>query len=297
MNRKLWVFVVGGLLVTLGLALAIAPTVEAGGWATVTLDTVPMQTHAGEPLSLGFTVRQHGVSPLNTVKPYLSAENRDNGDTLRNDARQEGPVGHFVVEVIFPSAGTWDWKIVPDPFPAIPEGFEPLVVLPAAAPSGSAAPSPDSISPSLWRLAAVAGLAAVGLALALRGGVFRHRWGVVLGTLVLAAAALAMVFGPSAISGAADSAGMSAAADPIYGRAVFIGKGCAACHQHSRVSLSVPGPVIGPNLTLYQGEESFLRSWLQDPQAARPGTRMPDPNLKDAEVEALITFLRAGAEK
>ncbi len=64
--------------------------------------------------------------------------------------------------------------------------------------------------------------------------------------------------------------------------------------MHRGISNSVPGPVIGPNLTSYQPEPVFTQRWLRDPQAVRPDTRMPDLELSDAEIEALITFLTEG---
>ena len=64
------------------------------------------------------------------MKPYLEARNTETGESFRAEGRREGPVGHFVVEVTFPSAGSWEWAIVPAPFEgtALPA----LQVLPAA---------------------------------------------------------------------------------------------------------------------------------------------------------------------
>ena len=35
-----------------------------------------------------------------------------------------------------------------------------------------------------------------------------------------------------------------------------------------------------------------LRKWLKDPSAMKPGTLMPNQNLTDSEIDALIAFLR-----
>jgi hypothetical protein len=120
-----------GLVIVMAAMLALAAPALAGGWAVVTLDWLPKEVRAGQALQLGFMVRQHGQTPINNVEPYLSATNKETGDTIRINARQDGPVGHFVVDVAFPSAGTWEWEIVPAPF----EGtkFVPLTVLPALA--------------------------------------------------------------------------------------------------------------------------------------------------------------------
>ena len=125
------------MLVALTLLVLAAPAL-AGGWAAVTLDRLPADVRAGETLHLGFMVRQHGKTPINNVTPYLRATRPGASEILRVDAKQEGPVGHFVLDVTFPSAGTWDWQIVPEPFEGT--AFAPLTVLPAAVPA-QAAPS------------------------------------------------------------------------------------------------------------------------------------------------------------
>jgi cytochrome c2 len=83
-----------------------------------------------------------------------------------------------------------------------------------------------------------------------------------------------------------------------HGRQLFAAKGCSGCHNHAaleRGSLFFwdDGP---PNLTDYQGDPAFLREWLRDPSALRPGTEMPTLELSGEEIEALIAFLRAPQE-
>lgn len=85
----------------------------------------------------------------------------------------------------------------------------------------------------------------------------------------------------------------AAASSAEYGRALFIAKGCKYCHMRAGVSNMVPGPVSGPNLTDYSADPAFLRAWLQDPQAVRSQTQMPNLNLSEAEIEDLIAFLSA----
>ncbi len=134
------------------LTMALPPLAAlAGGWANVTLDALPAEPRAGQALSLGFMVRQHGITPTNSVQPYLSAHNKETGQTVRFTARQEGPVGHFVADVTFPAAGAWEWEASPAPFPT-PTKFGTLTVLPAgAAPSQPAVnvPVPAGEAPAL----------------------------------------------------------------------------------------------------------------------------------------------------
>jgi len=127
-----------GSLIVLGLAFALVPAAAAGGWAIATLDQLPGEVQAGESVSLGFMVRQHGKTPTNEVDPYVLAYNPESSESVRAYAVQEGEVGHFVVEIVFPAAGTWEWSIVPAPF----EGtqLEPLSVLPATLTQPAASP-------------------------------------------------------------------------------------------------------------------------------------------------------------
>ncbi|HYN87071.1 MAG TPA: c-type cytochrome [Ardenticatenaceae bacterium] len=82
------------------------------------------------------------------------------------------------------------------------------------------------------------------------------------------------------------------AASAEEGRVLFRNKGCIGCHVNERVE----GPRgmaagFGPDLTDYSNDADFLRRWLDDPQAVRPGTEMPEIDLSEAEIEDLIAFL------
>lgn len=132
-------------LILVFLLSALVPAVLAGGWAVVTLDDMPGEIRAGEPWAIGFTVLQHGQTPVHRldansfVEPLLVAENPATGQRLEIMATPDKEVGHFVAEVTFPSEGAWTWTIYPNPL-ASETLFEPLTVLPAAvAPAASLA--------------------------------------------------------------------------------------------------------------------------------------------------------------
>lgn len=135
--------VLSGLLVVVALLVALRGTARAGGWATLTLDSVPNEVYAGEPLTVGFMVRQHGTHPVHEawgepMRPVLRAWNAETGAKLEAEAKADGEVGHFTVEVIFPEAGVWEWELDP----VVLEGrmkYEPLTVLPARAASSEGA--------------------------------------------------------------------------------------------------------------------------------------------------------------
>ncbi len=94
---------------------------------------------AGEALHLGFMARQHGKEPNSDLTLILTGRRQaaagesatKGATTVRAEARQEGAKGHYVVDVTFPSEGTWAWEVTPEPYG--PTTFAPLAVLPAAA--------------------------------------------------------------------------------------------------------------------------------------------------------------------
>jgi hypothetical protein len=174
--------------------LALAVPALAGGWAVLTLDSLPREVRAGARLQLGFIVRQHGKTPTNKdldgnpLKPVLTAIKQGGAvstqsnaaETIRAEARQQGPTGHYVVDLAFPSDGVWAWQItLPTYFVQdSPSGsnaavLAPLTVLPAAAPALAPAPAPVAttwlgFSPAALRWGGAAALLAA-LAVALYG--------------------------------------------------------------------------------------------------------------------------------
>ena len=112
-----------------------------------------------------------------------------------------------------------------------------------------------------------------------------------LGLAMLALSALPGRAAPPATITPSPAAAVTSA-DAKYGRALFSAKGCATCHHHG----AIPGSgQIGdsdvPDLTNYTVNADFLRTWLKDPRAIRPSTWMPNLELKQDEIEALIAFL------
>jgi hypothetical protein len=139
------------LALALALSIALVPTVLAGGWAVSTLDAAPASFRAGESQTIGFTIRQHGVEPVRAEQfggeVSVRARPVEAGQPIVFPARADGPIGHYVAEVRFPSAGGWVWEIVQGPFAPQPLGS--LTVQPAPAPSAvptvASAPAPAPI--------------------------------------------------------------------------------------------------------------------------------------------------------
>jgi cytochrome c2 len=106
------------------------------------------------------------------------------------------------------------------------------------------------------------------------------------------AAALTQVALPTTVASATIAAPVEIS-DAAYGRALFSAKGCISCHRHGAIAGS--GAFAGsdvPDLSTYRWNDDYLRAWLKDPSAIRPNTPMPNLELKQDEIEALIAFLK-----
>lgn len=80
-------------------------------------------------------------------------------------------------------------------------------------------------------------------------------------------------------------AGQSAANDT---RPQTFRQTCVACH-----SVNGEGGNVGPALddVASRLDADYLARWLRDPAALRPGTRMPQLDLSDQQVDELVTYL------
>src|SRR5688500_6686643 len=100
--------------------------------------------------------------------------------------------------------------------------------------------------------------------------------------------ALVLLFVLSTSDGPTGQASETTVSLADEGEALFRAKGCIRCHQHDGVSESRLASLnVGRNLTRYSNDPAFLRRWLADPQAVRPGTEMPNLNLADDEIDRL----------
>jgi hypothetical protein len=86
----------------------------AGGFAVTTLDALPSPV-AGQTYRVGFMVRQHGVTPVRDATPAILVER--GSERLRFAAIADGPAGHYVANVTFPTDGEWTWSVDQAPFP------------------------------------------------------------------------------------------------------------------------------------------------------------------------------------
>jgi cytochrome c oxidase subunit 2 len=91
-------------------------------------------------------------------------------------------------------------------------------------------------------------------------------------------------------------------ADPqtAEGQRQFISNSCGTCHTIENTRAT---GTFGPDLTHFSSratlgsgvapnDDANLRSWLHDPQVLKPGCLMPDMQLNDRQVVAILAYLR-----
>lgn len=105
-----WVVRFGACLLAIVCALGIGSIASAGGWAISTLDELPNPI-AGKPIQVGFTIRQHGVTPVDMSEDVGIRITLADGTSHYFPAAGDGIVGHYVARVEFPSAGRYQWSI------------------------------------------------------------------------------------------------------------------------------------------------------------------------------------------
>jgi len=64
-------------------------------------------------------------------------------------------------------------------------------------------------------------------------------------------------------------------------------KNCITCH-----TIGSSGGTVGPNLNQIGNRRSpeWLRTWLKDPNQVKPGTKMPNFDFSDADIETIIGY-------
>jgi hypothetical protein len=277
------------------LALALSVPVLAGGWAVVTLDELPVNVAAGQPLTIGFTVLQHGRTPTPGLKPTVTAALlKDEQFTVK--AQEEGKPGHYTATLTFPKGGEWNWSI--DAF-----GMDqPMPVIHVSAPAGVTATQPEKATagiPFLLIVRALAfGIGILALVFALRS---RSRFDMAVTAVCLLVGVGSFMTGSTvpkaeAQSGALPEAAMDSSIFQVeLGRRLFIAKGCLACHRNSKADQSDYWTVDmgAPNLSNFSASPEALRLRLKDPSSVNSNTQMPNLNLSDAEIEALIAFINS----
>lgn len=275
------------------LSLIAAPAVYAGGWAVITVDDLPVNAAAGEPLSIGFTVLQHGRTPTSGLTPTITF-------TLPKEEQftviaEEDETGHYTATVTFPKEGEWNWTIDAFTFP------QPMPVISVHAPVAIASSQPVATENFpymiILRMAAF-GFGLIGLFFVLRT---KSRTAIALSALCLMVGFASFIPGSTVpkVEAQNDPPASSAVESSItqveLGRRLFIAKGCITCHVNQKVVSSSYWTVeIGaPNLTKFSASPEALFLRLKDPSSVKSDTQMPNLGLSEVEIEALIAFINS----
>jgi len=272
--------------------------VLAGGWAVITLDQLPTNVVTDEPLDIGFTVLQHGKTPLNDLNPTVTAR-LTKSESFVVYAKPDGKPGHYTATLTFPNEGNWEWSI---------QAFsmdQPMPVLQVAAGSNSTTvPLAESTTRSislLWMIRVVAlVLGFIGLVVA---SLYNNRKALALTGLCLVVGVGSFVTGSTVPEVEAQSKSQAVeliSESPISleeaGQQLFIAKGCVTCHVNHKTDNESDYRTIdigAPDLSNFSADPGYLDKWLFKPSALKPTTQMPDLNLSETERVALIAFINS----
>lgn len=277
-----------GLLI-LGMCCLLANTAQAGGWAVLSLESWPENVIADKPFQVHYALRQHGNNLISNVEGAVTAVSMESGESLMFEATGTGEPGRYSVEMQLPTPGEWRWQI--DAFGSFDMPL--LTVQPATAVSASTPPQlPGSTAFFTW-LVGLSGALTMAVAVVLW---FRRRirFAPVFVLMGMALCLAGFVISPA--DKPAESADPPTSKVSIeQGQVLFVAKGCVTCHHHEAVNEVSNYIGIGPDLTHHPLDQGFLRQWLHDPKQIRPETLMPNLELTDGEIDALIAFLSQDA--
>lgn len=102
------------LVAACGIVVGSASVASAGGWAVASIDAVPTP-RAGATEVVGFTILQHGVTPVDLLADpgnEVGIELVDaDGSVAFFPAVSAGAVGHYLANIVFDDAGDHEWSI------------------------------------------------------------------------------------------------------------------------------------------------------------------------------------------
>lgn len=289
------------LVLALLLSVVFAIPVFAGGWAVITLDELPTGIVAGKPFTVGFTVLQHGKTPMTDLSPTITA-NLYKDEEFVVTAEPEGKPGHYTATLIFPKEGDWRWSI---------QAFsmdQAMPMLSVAAPTSVAANPPvmktesaiSFTSPILIvsMMALVVGL--IGAVIAVRR---RSQPVMALTVLCLLVGIALFIAGAGTASSveaqtnsSSEAAEQSSVSQVELGKELFIAKGCITCHYNSKAGSPSEYWTIemgAPNLSNFSANPEVIFMRLKDPSSVKSDTKMPNLDLTKIEIEALVAFINS----
>lgn len=288
------------MIVALLLSLIVVIPAFAGGWAVITLDRLPFDIIAGEPVTIGFTVLQHGRTPMADLQPTITAK-RSDSEIIVVNAEPDGKVGHYTATLMFPKEGNWQWSI--DAFTmnqTMPElNVAASTTVSVNEPAVQTKSQVASISLLLVTRILAVGIGLVGLMFAVRR---KSRIAMALTVMCLLVGVASFMTGTvvpaveAQSKSSDDSKSVPSISQAEYGKQLFVAKGCITCHYNSKAASSTEYWTIdmgAPNLSKFSASPEALRLRLKDPSSVKSDTKMPNLHLADDEIEALIAFINS----
>lgn len=288
------------IILTLLLAPAAVFPVFAGGWAVITLDELPTGVVAGEPITIGFTVLQHGITPMTDLEPTVTAR-LSGAKPLTFFAAPDGKPGYYTATLTFPEGGNWEWSIqaftMDQKMPALNVTSSSNVTI--TQPVAKTEPAAMGISPLL-----IVGIVAIATGFAGLVVAIRHKNRFTLGlTVVCLLVGMASLIAASAspveveAQSSSESLNVSAISQVDLGEQLFVAKGCITCHVNTKVTDSRDYLTVGyenaTNLSNFSAHPDVLRMRLKDPTSVKSDTKMPNLDLTKVEIEALVAFINS----
>ena len=280
------------------LALILTIPVFAGGWAVITLDELPTDVVAGEELTIGFTVCQHGIRPMDGLDPSVTAR-LPTGEEFVVAAEADDKPGHYTARLTFPQEGKWEWSIqaftMDQPMPALQVTASTAAA--ANPPAAKSEPTSAAVDPLLATRLLLFGVALAGLVFAFQ----KHSRlaGALAGVCLVLGVGTSLIGAATAEAQGKESSDLSLGASPSQvelGRQLFLAKGCITCHYNDRAADRNDYWTIdmgAPDLSRYSAHAEVLFIRLKDPVAAKSDAKMPDLELKETEIQALIAFINS----
>ena len=91
------------------LTMAAAVSLRAGGWSVITVDDLPEFVRVGEPFTITYAVRQHGVSLVHDLRGRIEARLGD--ETVFSGTAVPVKPGFHKMTLTLPHPGRWTLRV------------------------------------------------------------------------------------------------------------------------------------------------------------------------------------------
>lgn len=127
------------LIAALGLIMTFTPSATAGGWATAAVVDDLDSVTAGEPFTIRYVVRGHGIvgHEIEGMETSLEFINTETGQVVEAVGKASVDLKIYEATVTLPTTGDWKWKVVIRNYLQDQPIESPMPTLMASAPSAT----------------------------------------------------------------------------------------------------------------------------------------------------------------